>query len=409
MKQTVLLAVLVFAAACGKEEKPKPAAPAGTPPEVSTKQPAPGKVSPGDPKLALEAGLKWLRAQTKDGIWFAEFKGESFPSPAFTALALAPIARALPAERRSVDPLVRAAAGFLVKAQRDDGAIDTGGMSKYENYYTSAALMALTIIGDPAHDPVREKMKKFLLTLQRMEEGRLKGGFGYNTAKSADLSNAQFAIESLRTAGIAEDHPAMKRAQAFLERAQNRSENPSNDGVVYEFESKERVKHKVVPGNDGSAGYEPGVSKAGMRRLPDGTYVPRGYGSMTYALLKCYLLVGLPGDDARVQAAVKWLADNYTWDENPGFHDIAKESSRPDAPYWGLYYYYMTAAKALRLLGVDELGGHDWRKDLGQKLVSTQREDGSWVNEGSARWDEKNPLLTTAYACIALHEILEVP
>jgi squalene-hopene/tetraprenyl-beta-curcumene cyclase len=253
-------------------------------------------------------------------------------------------------------------------------------------------------------------MKAFLLTLQRKEAGRTEGGFGYNKAKGADLSNAQFAIEALRAAGLPEDHEAMVRARAFLERIQNRSENEANKDALWEVEEEKIGKVKVVPGNDGSAGYEPGVSKAGLQKLPDGTYVPRGYGSMTYALLKCYVLAGLPANDDRVAAAVKWLAANYTWDENPGFQATAEETGQKDAPYWGLFYYYMTAAKALRLAGLSSLetpkGARDWRADLSRAILSRQAADGSWRNERSPRWEEGDPLITTSYALIALEEIL---
>ncbi len=357
---------------------------------------------------ALAKGVAWLRAQSKDGLWTTKLPdGKVVPSPAHTALALAPVAAALPPAQRLTDPLVKSACAFLLKCQREDGAIDTGGMSSYENYYTSATLMALGIVNDPAHAAARDRMAQFLLTLQRKGEGRTDGGFGYNSSKGADLSNAQFAIEALRTAGIPEDHPAMQRALAFLERAQNRSENAANEGAAYEMEDKDLGKVKVVPGNDGSAGYEPGVSKAGLRRLPDGTYTPRGYGSMTYALLKCYLLAGLPREDARVKAAVEWLAANYGWEANPGFDDIAKVQK--EAPYWGLFYYYMTAAKALRVAGIDKLetpgGPRDWRTDLSAAIAKRQSADGSWANAQSPRWDEGDPLIATAYATIALTEI----
>ena len=394
--RTIALLTLLFVVACGDNSTdatpnsdPKPAA-AGT--ETS-------------PAAALEKGLAWLKARSNNGMWSVNYGGKETPSPAYTAFAITPIAAALPADKRKDDPLVKQALGFLLAAQREDGGIHTGGASEYDNYFASAALMALTVVNDPAHEGAREKLRKFLLSLQRREEGRLEGGFGYNSQKSADLSNAQFAIESLRTAGIAAGHPAMKRALAFLERVQNRSENESNEGVVYEFEGK-----KVAPGNDGSAAYEPGVSKAGMRRLPDGTYVPRGYGSMTYALLKCYLLVGVKPDNARVKATIDWLGKNYGWETNPGFEDVAKELKQPEAPYWGLYYYYMTAAKALRLLDIKMIdtpdGPRDWRKDLAAAIVKQQRADGSWVNDKSPRWEEADPQLATCYAVIALQEIL---
>ena len=357
-------------------------------------------------QASIDRGIKYLRAQANDkGIFEFETKDGKVPSAAHTALALAPIARELAKAKRADDALVKGASKFLLSQQREDGAIEPHRHAKYENYYTSAALMALAYINDPATAPAREKMKKFILSLQRMEDERIKGGFGYNTAKSADLSNAQYAVEALRTAGVPDTDPAMKRLLVFLERTQNRSENANNKDAEYELEGK-----KIVPGNDGSAGYEPGVSKAGMRRLPDGTFAPRGYGSMTYALLKCYILVGLKADDARVKSTLQWLGDNYSWDENPGFRDIAKETNVPQAPYWGLFYYYVTAAKALRIVGADTIktddGDKDWRADLAAAILKRQAGDGSWINTQSDRWEEKDKIITTAYAVIALQEIL---
>jgi len=274
--------------------------------------------------------------------------------------------------------------------------------------------MATTRIGDPALTAVNKKMADYLITLQRTEKGRNEGGFGYNKRRGADLSNAQFTIEALRSAGVPADHPAMVRARAYLSRVQNRSENEENDGKVWETDEAERGddglgKVKVRPGNDGSAGYEPGVSKAGMVKLPDGTFIARGYGSMTYALLKSYVLTGLKADDPRLKACIDWLGKNANWDENPGFREMAKQTGKKDLPFQGLYYYYMTAARALDL--AEKAGAvlpdslKNWRADLTLAIASRQKADGHWVNDLHPRWDESNPVLTTSYALLALQAI----
>ncbi len=389
-----LLVLLV--AACGNDA-PKDPGPSGS---------VTAKATQTAPQQALDRGIAWLRSQAREGKW-SDARG---PSTGFTAIALAPVVAALPADQRGADPLVRSAAAYLLAKQRDDGAIADAAFLGYENYLTSATLMALTILDDPAQKAERNRMRDYLTTLQRADEGRHAGGFGYNKRKGADLSNAQYTLEALRTAGIPPDHEVMRKAIAYLEKVQNRSENEANQNAVWHIEiDGEQVK--VVPGNDGSAGYEPGVSKAGWDRLPDGTFVARGYGSMTYALLKCYILTGLEADDARVQAVLDWLGKHYTWDENPGFRKLVEQQpERKDAPFFGLYYYYMTAAKALRLAHVTTVttpaGPRDWRKDLTIALLKRQREDGSWLNSQSPRWEEGHPVLATAFATIALQDIL---
>jgi len=371
---------------------------------------APAQLDRAKVQAAIDKGVAWLRSQAVDGVFQVQMGEKKFPSPPHTALALTPVAQALPKDKRAADPFVQKAQHFLLQMQKGEDGRIAAHDSKYDNYYTSATLMALVAVGDPQTKEARDKMRDFIRTMQRKEKERVEGGFGYNTQKSADLSNTQYAIEALRAAGVSEDDPQMKAAIKYLERTQNRSENESNKDAGYEIDGK-----KVAPGNDGSAGYEPGVSKAGMHKLPDGTFVPRGYGSMTYALLKCYILVGLDKDDPRVKATLKWLGENYTWNENPGFEETARESSgkaAEEARYWGLYYYYLTAAKALHLLGQDVVdtpeGKKDWRVELSNAILKRQNEDGSWINEKSSRWSEDDRVIVTAYAVLALQEVLGV-
>ena len=75
----------------------------------------------------------------------------------------------------------------------------------------------------------------------------------------------------------------------------------------------------------------------------------------------------------------------------------------------GLYYYFHTMAKALSAAGLDKLpleqgGKADWRDELAVRLLSAQREDGSWVND-IGRWMESNPVLVTSYTVLALAQI----
>jgi squalene-hopene/tetraprenyl-beta-curcumene cyclase len=106
------------------------------------------------------------------------------------------------------------------------------------------------------------------------------------------------------------------------------------------------------------------------------------------------LFAGLSQDDPRVKAVVKWIGKHYDLKTHPGQGEA------------GLFYYYLTFAKALGALGqdtiVDEKGEkHDWRRDLAAELARRQRADGSWVNANS-QWMEGDANLCTAFALLAL-------
>jgi squalene-hopene/tetraprenyl-beta-curcumene cyclase len=116
---------------------------------------------------------------------------------------------------------------------------------------------------------------------------------------------------------------------------------------------------------------------------------------MTYAGLKSMIYAGVGPDDQRVQAALGWISKHYGLETNPGLGAQ------------GLYYYYHTFAKALDAVGKDLIEDgdgvkHDWRAELTRELAKRQQSNGSWINEGSSRWLEGDPNLSTAYVLLAL-------
>jgi squalene-hopene/tetraprenyl-beta-curcumene cyclase len=187
-------------------------------------------------------------------------------------------------------------------------------------------------------------------------------------------------IEALRDTGIPADDPAMKKALVFISRCQN---------LDSEFNDQPWAK-KI---NDGGFIYTTatgGISIVG--KSAEGA--PLSYGSMTYAGLKSMIHAGLTRDDPRVKAAVGFIRRTYSVEENPGAGDRA------------LYYYYVTFAKALAVLGdravVDQRGTeHDWRGDLVAALAKRQAANGSWVNAND-RFMEGDANLVTAYGLLAL-------
>jgi len=351
----------------------------------------------GKAQAALLRGATYLLSQAQNGRFGeGDAAGSGITAMAIGALASLPAPRP-PEVQRAVD----AGLDHLV-AQHKSGAIRATGLS---NYVSSSLVQALVRAGRPQDVPVIAELRTFLASIQSDEDqgysegDRYYGGIGYGNDERPDLSNLSMALDALVAAGAEPSDPALRKALVFLQRCQNRSE--TNTLVIPEGGTS------IVSGNDGGAGYAPGESKAGFATLADGTKVPRSYGSMTYALLRCYLFAGLPREDERVQAAWKWIQANYTLDVNPGF----EASSDPAAPYQGLYYYFHAMARALSAYGEDEIvdgsgARHAWRSALSGRLVAMQRQDGSWTNENSSRWWEGNPVLATSYAMLTLAEAL---
>ena len=147
-----------------------------------------------------------------------------------------------------------------------------------------------------------------------------------------------------------------------------------------------------------------GGQRRRLRLLPglisqdDGT--TQSYGSVTYAGLLSYTWANVKKNDRRVQAAFKWIRDNYTVDENPG---IGQKT---------VYYYYMVFAKALQAMGepviVDANGrSHNWREELAAKLLSLQHPEGYWVNDKNPAEMQDNKVLVTAFTMMAIEAILQ--
>jgi squalene-hopene/tetraprenyl-beta-curcumene cyclase len=341
---------------------------------------------PGVAPAADEAAVK--EAITKAGAFLAKCQDDegSFKAdlgPAVTGLVVTGLVRSgTPAD----DPVVKKALDYLLTFRQPDGGIYSPG-SPVANYETSIAMLALAACN--AEGRLAEEIDgavKYVKQLQ-WDDGEGKpqadpafGGAGYGKKSRPDLSNTAFMIEALRTVGESENDPAIQRALVFVSRAQNLP-GPHNP--------------LPFPANnpDGGFYYTPaagGESQAGT--TPNGGL--RSYASMTYAGLKSMIFAGLTKDDPRVKAATEWLKKHYTFEENPGMGQA------------GLYYYFHTASKALGVLGGDtftdaEGKEHDWRDELTTAIVSRQRADGSWTN-ANERWMEGEPVLTTAYALLAL-------
>jgi squalene-hopene/tetraprenyl-beta-curcumene cyclase len=326
---------------------------------------------------SLAKAEAYLKQQQKaDGTW------ENHPG--ITALAATAILRQPGASRTRQLETVGRALDSLAKLAKPDGGI-------YEktipHYITAVSATALAAGGRPGDRPIVERARRYLAdNLLDEGEGVQKsefwyGGMGYGATtradgRRADMISLEFALRAMKETELSENDAAWQKALVFLQRTQNNSE--TND--------------QAWAGNDGGFVYYPGFSY----HVDGGT---RSYGSVTYAGLLSYSWANVKKDDERVQAVVKWIRDNYTVDENPGMGQKT------------VYYYYMVFAKALQALGdstiVDAKGrAHNWREELGRKLLTLQNAEGYWVNSVPDEMQD-NKVLVTAFTMTALQAILQ--
>jgi squalene-hopene/tetraprenyl-beta-curcumene cyclase len=347
-------------------------------------------------RAAIDRGLAFLKAQQKeDGSWSSVDPNH----PGLTALPLMAFQREPSGKYLQEQPeFMRKGYAFLRSKAQPDGGIYSRGLA---NYNTSLALMALLNSGNPQDEPLIEAAHNFIVGQQakEMTNPALDGGIGYgpNGTEHAhpDLDNTLVALEALHA--YKEKHPSIEAGKvqdldwnaaiAFISRCQNL---PGTN------------KESWASGDAANKGgfiYFPGETRAGETKLPDGRVALRSYGTMSYAGLLSFIYADLKKDDPRVTSALQWLKDNFTLDENPGLQHA------------GLYYYYQLMSKGLAAAGVQELELRDgrkvdWEKALGQKLVSIENGDGSWVND-TGRWMEKDPILVTSYCVLALETIYQ--
>ena len=328
-------------------------------------------LAPEKLKAAREKAVAFLRtAQSDSGGW-------SVAGPGVSGLVtLSLIDSGVPLD----DPMLVKALDYLAKFSQPDGGL-YDPKSRIGNYETCILFMTLSAANKSGkYDEVLKKAKAYLLKIPFDKEDGIDrtdlkfggAGYGRSAGDRPDLSNTAFLLDALKAAGVGEDEEVMKNALVFVSRCQN-------------LETEHNQTEFAAKINDGGFYYTP------LARDPKGL---ASYGSMTYAGLKSMVYAGLKKDDPRVKAANEWIRKHYTVDENPG-----QEKS-------GLFYYYHTFSKTLHALGeptlTDAKGqAHDWRKDLGEKLIALQKENGSWVNSDE-RWFEGDPSLATAFALLSL-------
>lgn len=358
----------------------------------------------------LRKGVGYLvKAQNENGSWGelpgAKEKGEL----GFTALVVLGLARFhgpwADADTGALSAMIAKAkesgATWIAGKQQKDGSFSHPENPGLVTYRTSLAVIALHAVDAEKHKEHVAKAVEWLKKAQFDEEDATPvkpdsphyGGWGYDKTgekPDADLSNSHFALQALKEAGVSPDDPVWKRAMEFVSRCQN---NP---------ETNKGISGVLKPKSDGGLFYGPSRGQSAEDKADDGARSYESYASMTYAGLVSFIYAGVGKDDPRVKAALGWIKEHYTLEENYGL-GVRKDAK---AAQQGLFYYYLAFAKALAAAGETEVetakGKRPWARDLLDVLASKQKPDGSWVNENSQRWMEGNPLLATAYAVNAI-------
>lgn len=327
---------------------------------------------------ALARGRDFLLAQqAEEGSW------SDRQMPALTALpvwALSGVSAETEADRARLSAAIAKGVRYVLSTQREDGGFYVPkpgrGGSGLGNYNTSVCLSALfeSACADRA---ALLKARDYIASSQLTGDDTYAGGFGYDKVsrrRYADLSNTAYALDAMRRTESLEESRAggarvdvdWDRALAFVE------------GLM-----------KTEGPDAGGAAYNDRTPQAGTATNAQGRVQLRAYGSMTYAAVLSMCHAKLDRDDPRVRQSLGYCERHWSVDENPGMGNQ------------GLYYFYDIMARALKASGAKTVGGHDWRKELSDRLVSLQKPDGSWYNDNNRFW-EADPVLCTSYALLVL-------
>lgn len=363
--------------------------------------------------------IEYLRAQQDEqtGGWAHNPQGPNLPAISGLVVTGMLLDESIDAS----DAHVSRGLEYILSFRQPDGGIYDRILPSYNTAICLSAL-AHAAGDDPRIASIVPPAQRFLIGLQYAEDAAVLGeagqttqrvdrdhpfygGVGYGSSGRPDNSNLNMMLQALHDSGVDGDHPAVQRALVFLQRTQMLDD--VNDMPYADGSSQGGFIYATSPDAERLG---EGESKAGAieETLDDGTIVSRlrAYGSMTYAGFKSYAYADLERDDPRVQAALNWIRRNYTLEENPG---IGTD---------GMYYYFLTFARALDAFGEPTLEvtdaprdvqvQRDWANDLVDRLAGLQNDDGSF-NVLDDRWMEDNPILITAYGLIALQHAARQP
>ena len=306
--------------------------------------------------------------QESDGFFE---KGVTAPKPALTCLVLDAFLNS-PSAYTKDTPFVDKALKAILSCENDNGGFYNVKLLNMANYCTNLAIMVLYKADAISYKDKIKKAADFVKKSQ-LSGQEYSGGFGYDQGSAkADLSNTAVSLESLKIIGEL-DEKTKENAIKFIEQCQNNSE----------------TNKQAWASNDKGFIYRPANSKAGTY-IENGQTKYKSYGLMTYAGILSMIFADLNKTDPRVKGAMSWVEENFSLDDNI---NLGKK---------GLYYYYVMMAKALNAYGEEKIITKDgrihyWAKELAEKIVKLQNEDGSFSNKDQQDWLEGDQVLVTAY------------
>ena len=324
-----------------------------------------------DMSSSIRKGVDFLLSrQAQDGSWSDK------QMPALTALPLWALSKHSGVSSNVLDRAV----AFVLGTQREDGGFYVPkpgrGGSGLGNYNTAVCLSALYESGRTPTSPLL-KAREYIASSQLTGDDTVAGGFGYDKTsrrRYADLSNSAYALDAMhRTQSLEEVRGGSKRVDVDWNKA---------------LEFVENLMKKEGP-DAGGAAYNNRTAQAGRTTDKSGKVHLRAYGSMTYAAVLSMCHAKLDRGDPRVKQALEYCTKYWSVDENPGMGNQ------------GLYYFYDIMARALSAARVELVGTHKWKEELSKKIISLQRDDGSWYNENNRFW-ESDPVLCTSFALLVL-------
>lgn len=332
--------------------------------------------TPAEIDAAIAKGVKFLLSKQEADGHFSDAQ-----MPALTALPLWALVQSSEAKSAAATN----AANYVLKTQRPDGGFyipkPGRGGSGLGNYNTSVCVSALY---DSGLAPVRAILdaRTYIAGSQLTGDDTMAGGFGYDRLsrrRMADMSNSGYAFDAMRRTEGAEDlRPAgEKRADLNWDKA-----------LAFV------AKHQAQEGEQkGGFVYNDTTPQAGTTTNKSGKVTMRASGAMTYSGVLSMCHAKLTKGDPRVRSALDFCTKNWTLEESPG------------QGQQGLYYYFDILSRALDAAGVEvlECGEKrvEWKKELSDRLLKLQREDGSWVNENNRFW-ENDPVLVTSFAILTI-------